>query len=346
MVSPISELEQEWKQLTLIDDIDRLVVEIRSDFASGLRSPKYGASNMKFRDQIGTTIRDVQRLYNVLEMAIKLLRDYPDENTSLIDGLEADLMGDCSQAKPFFKTESDGYVRASWLYELQTKPVGGVKVILQLLTDSLSYTSKTASFAALLLSAYRAFEVTVGHLHRLKSRLEWTVMYPDTFSKDSLKIMNVLREQGLDNVWQYFQTGLDNFRLGHLSDCANNFNNALMHLLRAAAKKYNYTGGGQGEHTIFLEKIGVIPSDMRQLISRFISMLAKFRKEKEPDLDEARLLVDQSFTLFGFLVPRMMKFEVKSGDAEEAKKEVKKYVRTRKDEEAKKRVKKARKAPA
>lgn len=330
--------------MTLPDDIDNAVGMVRKDFERGVGIPKYNANIDKIRQRVSQTVSDMQVLYNVVELAIKLLRDFPDEDSQLVNKLETDLMGDYSLAKPFIeavlKTDYPSS-RRYWSFEFEETPIGGIKVVIQLLTDALRYGPKMNEFASLLRSACWAFEVTMGALNRLKPRLRWTVMYPDAFSKDSLRLKKQLMKEGLDNVWQHFQAGLDNYRQGHLSDTANHLSNALTQLVGSIAKLRGYRGGQLGEHTIFLEKIGYIDYGVREMISQFFGLLAKFRKGKEPSFEESRLLVDLAFSLFGYLAPRISSFEVDLEVVKNAKKQTKQYVKERKEKEARRIVAKA-----
>ena len=136
---------------------------------------------------------------------------------------------------------------------------------------------------------------------------------------------------------------MDNFRQGHFTDAANHFSNTLTEIMKAAAKKFGFRGGQLGQHTMFLDKIGFIHENVREMISRFFSYLAKFRKGQQPSVDEARLLVNLSFSIFGFIAPKISTFKVDSKKASKAKQEIKSYVVQQKEKEAKKIVKKSKK---
>ena len=322
--------------MSLVKDIDDAVAELREAFDLDFTSPKYNCETEAIRLKISNAVTIVQKAYNLVQMSLKLLKDYPDEDTELLKKLEVDLMGDYSLSMPFFKAtarEVSGS-RYIWSFTQAKPPIGGLKIVSQFLLDSLSYICPSGDLAARLYSAYRSFVIIEGTLQLLKSRLEWTVMYPDSFSKDSVKIRNSLIKHNMDNVWQLFQTGLDNYRQGHLSESANGFSNALTAMMKAISSEFGYSGGQLGQHTMYLEKIGYIHQNVREMISRFYSYLAKFRKGQEATLDEARLLVDLSFTLFGFLAPRLSSYKVDPEIAKKAKKEVRDSVEKQKEEEA------------
>ena len=332
--------------MSIVEDIENTISELDEIIDSDFSDPDYYCNTFEIRDKITVAIARVQKAYNVIQMALRMLKEFPDHDSELIQKLGVDLMGDYTLAKPFYRADAVrpyGSDKYEWKIVQLSTPVMGLKILSQFLLDSLSFQCQSSDLASRLYSVYRSYVMIKGPIALLKSRLQWTVMYPDSFTKDSIRIKNVLVKYNMEDVWFLFQNGIDNYRQGHLIESANGFSNALTAIMKAISHRYGYSGGQLGEHTMFLEKIGYIHQNIREMISRFFSYLAKFRKGQKASVDEARLLVDLSFSLFGFLVPRMSRFKIDAEEAKTAKKKVKMYVKEQKEKDARKVVAKAEK---
>ena len=322
--------------MTIVDNLEKAAIRLQSIFDSGLSTPRKDVVVQEYRDALIDANEALQDLYNAVESAYHLLEGYHKEDESFLNQLKIDLFGSRENMRPhvfIHPSKSDDLV-----YEFKEKyiPSGGIFTVMELLSRSMGLEHNSAIYAIYVRSAYLAYQQTRGAIRRLESRLSYTVMYPDSISKDALQVREYLKQQGEDNIWQQFNMGLDNFRQGDFLGSANRLTNALTSLILVAAQKYGYKGGQIGEHTIFLEKIGFIHDYIRQMISNYFGYLSKFRKGVEPTIEEARFFLDLAFSLFGFIGPRMGSFKVAEEKARESSKSTKNLVRMRKDEVAKK----------
>jgi hypothetical protein len=327
-----------------VEKLEGSVQRIQSIFDSGLKKPCKHSRENAYRDTLVELSGALQDLYNLIDTALGLLRGYHKEDKTFLADLEYELLGK-KQAEQFSLRGANapfvvvkGYSGNQpyyWKFIQKLNPEGGILVVMEALRSSMGFDHGSEFYAARIRSAYQAFQQTIGAIKRLESRLSYTVMYPDTISKDALSVRENLKKHNLDDIWMQFNAGLDNFRNGDLLGSTNRIANSLTSFIRAAAQKYGYKGGQIGTHTIFLEKIGYVHDYMRQMISNFYGYLSKFRKGVEPTLDEARLLVDLAFSLFGFLVPHMDSFSVSEESAKAAKKETRALVTKQKQEDAK-----------
>ena len=153
-----------------------------------------------------------------------------------------------------------------------------------------------------------------------------------------MHLRELMQKNGFDNVWSEFQAGLDNYRQDHLLDSTNRLANTTTLLLGAIAKKYKFKGGQLGAHTLFLEKLGFIHERVREMISQFWGYLSKFRKGKEPSRNEAMLLLDLAFSIFGFLLPRIDEFKADDDMIQKARTATNRIIKMRKEEEARRTV--------
>ncbi|MFX1580447.1 MAG: hypothetical protein ACFFBJ_12410, partial [Promethearchaeota archaeon] len=338
------------QEMTVVDQLEEAVKRIQSIFDKGLSTPQKYANDQKYRSSLVSISEALQDLYNIVDTSLSLLKGYPDESKEFLYSLKGELLGKRytlvklgedviyhgADIEPF--VEVSGYKSNkpfNWTFKQKILPIGGVHVAIELVTRSMGLNNGSELYAEYIKSASQAFQQTVGAIKRLQSRLKYTVMFPDSLSKDALKIREYLKKHELDDIWHQFNTGLDNFRTGDLLGSTNRITNALTSFLRSAAIKYGYRGGQLGEHTIFLEKIDYIHDYVREMISSYFGYLSKFRKGVEPSLDEARLLLDLAFSLFGFLVPRLDSFEISEERAKYAKKKTKAFVKKRQEENAK-----------
>ncbi|MCF2138197.1 MAG: hypothetical protein K9W43_13280 [Candidatus Thorarchaeota archaeon] len=323
--------------MTIIEKLEHAVSKVQSIFDSHLSRPCRDVSDQKYRPYLIAVSEALQDLYNLIDTALGLLRGYHEENKRFLANLEYELLGRIwvnqgsrADFKPFVKTSGYTMYGHYWEFKQIYKTVGGILVAMEFLRRSMGFDHDSKIYAVHIRSAYQAFQQTVGSIKKLQSRLKYTVMYPDSISKDALQIRTNLRKLGLDEIWQQFSVGLDNFHSGDLIGSTNRLTNTLTSLIRATALKYGYQGGQLGAHTIFLEKIGFIHDYVKQMISNYYGYLSKFSKGVEPSINEARFLLDFAFSLFGFLILRMDNFSVLEETAKVAKKETKDLVKSRK----------------
>ena len=337
--------------MAVVDQLEDVVSRIQVIFDKGLSTPEKDSSDQKYRVLLENVSEALQDLYNITDTSLSLLQGYPDESKEFFVNLKGELLGRRyplvklgsgsisygTDIEPFVEVES--YISSrpfKWTFKQKFVPTGDINVVIELVTRAMGLDNGSKHYAEYIKSASQAFQQTVGAIKRLQSRLKYTVMFPDSLSKDALKIREYLKKNELDDIWHQFNSGLDNFRTGDLLGSTNRITNSLTSFFRSAAMKYGYKGGQIGEHTMFLEKIDYIHDYVRQMISNYFGYLSKFRKGVEPSLDEARLLLDLAFSLFGFLVPRLDSFKVEESRARDAKTKTKEYVRKQKEEEARK----------
>lgn len=339
--------------MVIIENLDKLTSQIETIFQKQkLIFPKCGKIGKSHPHKSITEMLSLcQDLYNQIELGFELLGakvtwgeptlDEKQSDYQFFTKLISDLMGRYSNIKLSYKVTQTTYTTEECDFEWQRvgPAIGGICTVIQLLTEALGFSPSNITFAELLPTAYNSFQKTAGAIERLKSRLNWQVMYPDTLSKDSMQLQKQMMKHGFDEVWSEFQAGLDNYRQNHLLDSTNRFANATTLLLSAIARKYKFKEGQLGAHTIYLEKLGFIHLRIREMISQYWGYLAKFRKGNEPTSNEAMLLLDLAFSIFGFLLPRLDEFKVEEDMLQKARKDTKKIIKMRKEEDARRLVK-------
>ena len=331
--------------MVIVETLDKLTTQIEALYVKQkLVYPECKIGSDKSHRAIRKMISLCQDLYNQVELGLELLGAQvawgePTVDERLTDckfftKLISDLMGTYSGELICFEVEQIEYSSGDCEFEYKRagRAKGGIRSVIQLLSEALGYTPLDLAFAELIASSYNSFQMTVGAIARLKSRLNWQVMYPDSLSKDSMHLRELMQKNGFDNVWSEFQAGLDNYRQDHLLDSTNRIANTTTLLLGAIAKMYKFKGGQLGAHTLFLEKLGFIHERVRDMISQFWGYLSKFRKGKEPSRNEAMLLLDLAFSIFGFLLPRIDEFKADDGMIHAARTVTNRIIKMRKEE--------------
>jgi hypothetical protein len=325
--------------MTIIDDINDIVKKVQLEVNKGLTNPKC-TGEMHYRATVESALMHIQDLYNVVELALNLLENHPGERPEFIKKLTDDLMGSYHDYNPFYKVSLQNRGSATfpeyyWDYSREYKSTGGLRVVIHFLSEALGYEVKTEYFVQRVVSAVDAFRLVRGAITRLKSRLKWLVMYPDSLSKDAENLRIILTKHGFLKVWMEFSAGITNLRKGDLLDSTNRFANSIVELIGNVAKKYGFTSQGFGTRTLFLERIGFIHSYTGTMISSFYGYLSKFRKGEEPSFEESRFLLDLAFSIHGHITDKLDSFKAKQTLLDEAAKETKKITR-QKTKQAKK----------
>jgi hypothetical protein len=313
--------------VAILDDIEDTVEKIQSEFDKGLSNPPATVPK-RFREYVESAIELLQELYNLVELALNLLENHPDENSEFISGLKSSLLGSDHNYKPYFAVEygaaSSYPYNYTWKFTRKFNPIEGIKVVIYFLSQALGFDVDSSSFVSRIVSASESFRMVRGAIARLKSRLGWMVMYPDSLSKDSNQIRTILLKNNLTMVWEEFSAGIDNFRKGDLLDSTNRFSNSIVELIRSIAESLGFKSGGFGTKALFLERIGLIHTYAREMISSFYGYLSKFRKGQEPSYKEARFLLDLAFTIHGHLVEAMETYQPNNDEIEKVTKDLKK----------------------
>lgn len=170
--------------MVIVETLDKLTTQIQALFVKeGLVFPECGTSSSKSSRTIRKMVSLCQDLYNQIELGLELLGakvawGEPTVDERLTDykfftKLISDLMGRYSGELICFEVEQIGYSSEDCEFEYKRagRAKGGIRSVIQLLSDALGYTPLDLAFAELIASSYNSFQMTVGAIERLKSRL-------------------------------------------------------------------------------------------------------------------------------------------------------------------------------
>ena len=150
--------------------------------------------------------------------------------------------------------------------------------------------------------------------------IQWTVMYPDSFPKNSVQIQNKMIEYGFAEVWNQLSTAIENFLSTNYQAFCNALRNALTRFIRELAKKYNVDEKQFGTQRMNLVKIDFIDNNFSDSIGKYYGHLSKFSKALDaPSVLECQYLLDMALSVFGFLVRRMDEFKIEEKATGESK---------------------------
>ncbi|MFW9887059.1 MAG: hypothetical protein ACFFER_02680 [Candidatus Thorarchaeota archaeon] len=297
---------------SLVVNIESAVKELESILnKEELTHITWGGTPFKLSKVLGQALSAAQNVFNYLEMALAMLKNYPDSNQELVAELENDLFG---PKKPY----SDNLVTirkyaGHYSYSIDTIAAGGINVVINYLKDATKRDHTSAGFAGCIFSAKVALQSVKGEVERLKSRLQWTVMYPDSFTKDSVQIQERMLKHGFDTAWNQLSIGIENFLSGDFQDTCNALRNSLTLFVKGLAKNHGVDENQFGTQRTNLVKIGFMDSSFSDTLSKFYGHLSKFSKGIDaPSNLEAQYLLDMSLSVFGYLIKRVEEFEKSS----------------------------------
>ena len=298
--------------MSYIDAIDAAANRLQTILEKKLNRLKVECKDGEYREIMLDVLDAAQDLYNHLEEAIGLLKSYPGDEPKIASKFESELFGDvgkleCCCTSLGYRLQDGLQV---WYVVSYSPPRGGINRIIGLLSKAMSVNQNTVDFARHVYSATRELQPTLGAIAKLKSRLKWTIMFPDSFSKDSSAIEDGLKKHGLDNAWVQLSSGIENYLSGDFQDSLNNIRNALTHLIKGIAAEYGVDEGGFGEQRSNLKTLGFIDGNTHGALGVLFGHLSKFSKgNAEPTGLDAKYLLQWALTLFGYLLSRLEEFQ-------------------------------------
>lgn len=296
--------------MSITDALDESLQKLRDLLEKKLKVLKQNVGNRFYRDLILETIDAAQNLYNNLELAFGLLKDYPGNDSQFTVQLERELFGNTEQLKPCVNRVDWSARTKIWESESVDIPLGGINRIITLLTSAMRFPHNGEDFVMRVYSAAEELQPTLAAITKLKSRLKWTVMYPDSFSHDIALIDDGLKQLGFDKVWAQFLAGVENYVSGDFLDSLNNLRNALTLFVKDIAKMYDVDEMQFGTQRSNLTDIGFLDKNLSGDLSNLFGHLSKFSKGNAvPTQLDAKYLLDRTLTVFGYLLLRTEEFD-------------------------------------